>query len=87
MLWSSVVLPQYYISSYITLAYFVGCGFILMVFICFCLVVCEVMDISEVLCTLYFYIVTNTANLIWVSVMSKFITSSRCFLLHIYRVF
>jgi len=83
----SVVLPYYYINCYITLADFVGCGFILMVFICFCLVVCEVMDISEVLCTLYFYIVANAVNLIWVSVMSKFITSSSCFLLHIYRVF
>jgi len=58
-----------------------------MVFMCFCLVVCEVMDISEVLCTLNFYIVAKAANLIWVSVTSKFITSSSCFVLHIYRVF
>lgn len=44
---------------------------------------CEVMDISEVLCTLYFYIVTNAANLIWVAVMSYIITNFSCFLLHI----
>jgi len=40
-----------FINCYITLADFVGCGLIFMVFICFCLVVCEVMVISEVLCT------------------------------------
>jgi hypothetical protein len=78
----SVVLPHYYTNCYITLADFVGCGFILNVFICFCLVVCEVMDISEVLCI---YIIANSANWIWISVMSKFITSS--LLLHIYRYF
>jgi len=50
-----------------------------MVFICFCRTVCEVMDISEVLCSLYFYIVANAANLIWVSITFKFITSSSCF--------